>query len=114
MDSFSHGDISSWSFESDKEVDELRFRDWINMLYSLRPYSMLRMKGIVKFKNRKQLSLIQAVGSSMSKPQEIDDGSLGSNQTRLVLIFTGLSRQTIRSSFSRWVLNERGSSRKIS
>ena len=111
---FSHGDISSWSFESDIEVDELRFRDWINMLYSLRPYSMLRMKGIVKFKDRKQSTLIQAVGCSMSKLQEIDGWSLGLNQTRLVLIFTGLSKQTVSSSFARWVLNERGSQRKIS
>ena len=76
------------------------------MLYSLRPYAMLRMKGIINFKDRKQFTLIQAVGSSMGKLQEIDGRSLGSNETRLVLIFTGLSQRTVHSSFSRWVLNE--------
>ena len=107
VDSFAHGNISSWSFKSARDIDEPRFRDWINMLYTLRPYAMLRMKGIIKFKSRKQPILIQAVGTSMSELQELDGWPLNLNQTRLILIFNGLSQRSVSSSFSRWVLNKK-------
>ena len=105
VDSFAHGAISNWSFEGNNEIDETRFNEWITMLYTLRPYAMLRMKGIVKFKNRSQPILIQGVGKSVGNTQELDGWPPGLNKTRLILIFNGLSQGSIDASFSRWVLN---------
>jgi G3E family GTPase len=105
-ESFAHGAISSWSFEGSKAIDETLFSEWIKMLYTLRPFAMLRMKGIIKFKDRSQPILIQGVGSSMSKIEELNGWPSGLNQTRLILIFNGLSQRSINSSFSRWVLSE--------
>ena len=105
-ESFAHGAISSWSFEGSKAIDETLFNEWIKMLYTLRPFAMLRMKGIIKFKDRSQPILIQGVGSSMSKMEELNGWPSGLNQTRLILIFNGLSQRSINSSFSRWVLSE--------
>ena len=106
VDSFAHGAISNWSFEGSNVIDENRFSEWITMLYTLRPFAMLRIKGVVKFKNRRQPVLIQGVGKSIGKIQELDGWPIGLNKTRLILIFNGLSQGSIGASFSRWVLNE--------
>jgi G3E family GTPase len=106
VDSFAHGAISNWSFEGSNDIDEHRFSEWITMIYTLRPYAMLRMKGILKFKNRPQPILIQGVGKSIGKIQELDGWPPGLNKTRLILIFNELSNGSVGASFSRWVLNE--------
>jgi len=103
---FSHGEISSWSFVSDKEIDKVKFRNWITMLYTLRPYALLRMKGVLKFQEGGPPFLIQAVGDKVNDFEILDSWPQGLTQTRLVLIFKGLTRSTINASFSRWVLGK--------
>ncbi len=101
-----HGGISSWSFVSDQTIDEVKFRNWLTMLYTLRPYAMLRMKGVLNFQTGDRSFLIQAVGDKVTDFEVLDSWPLDAIQTRLVLIFKGLTRKAIGASFSRWVLNK--------
>ena len=101
-----HDDVSSWSFVSEREVDEAKFKKWIAMLYSLRPYAVLRMKCVVKFRKFDKPFLIQAVGNTVSDFEPLENWPKDKIQTRIVIIFKGLEERAINASFSRWVVND--------
>lgn len=102
---FRHGDVSSWSIIHEAPLDEARLRDWLSMIYSLRPYSILRMKGIIRLSNSNQPMLMEGVGNIVSPLRLLESWPDNKQKTQLVLIFKGLSPDTIDKSFRRHVLS---------
>ena len=80
---FHHGDISSWSFISETPLDEVRLREWLSMVYSLRPYAMLRMKGIIRLSNSDQPTLMEGVGNVVSPPRFLESWPEKQQKTQL-------------------------------
>ena len=102
---FRHGNVSSWSFIHENPLNAVRLREWLSMIYSLRPYAMLRMKGIIRLENSDQPMLLEGVGNVVSPPTWLENWPENKQQTQLVLIFEGLSTDTIEKSFRRNVLS---------
>lgn len=99
-----HGDITTWSFRGAPPLDEGRLRAWLAMLYSLRPYAMLRLKGIVRVASDDRPLLLNAVGGIFGGPVWLGSWPEDRPETRLVLIFKGLAPETVEASFRRHVL----------
>ena len=99
-----HGEIMTCSLLHEAPLDESRLRNWLAMIYSLKPYAMLRLKGIARLSHSDKPLLIQAVGGIVSPLEWLDDWPDGRRDTRLVLIFKGLSPQAVKKSFERHVL----------
>ena len=99
-----HGEIMTCSLLHEAPLDEARLRQWLAMIYSLRPYAMLRLKGFARLKNSSQPLLIQAVGGVVSPLEWLDKWPDDRPETRLVLIFKGMSPQAVKTSFQRHVL----------
>jgi G3E family GTPase len=102
---FSHGGVSTVSLIHDDPIDEKKLRNWLSMLYSLRPFSMLRMKGFIRLTKSDKPLLVQAVGNIISPIEWRDNWQGNKPQTQLILIFKGLSPDAVRSSFYSNVLN---------
>ena len=100
-----HGEIMTCALLHEAPIDETRLRHWLAMIYSLRPYAMLRLKGFARLKNSNQPLLIQAVGGVVSPFEWLDNWPDGRPETRLVLIFKGMSPQAVKTSFERHVLS---------
>jgi G3E family GTPase len=100
-----HGDISTWSLVHGAPLDEARLRAWLSMIYSLRPYAMLRLKGYLRLAGYERPLLVQAVGSIISSPEWLDAWPEGKEETRLVLIFKGMTAAAVQTSFRAHVLN---------
>jgi G3E family GTPase len=100
-----HNDIASWSLIYEKPLDEVKLRDWLSMIYSLRPYALLRMKGIIKLANSDRPMLLQAVGNVVAPPTWLERWPNSKEETQLVLIFKGLSKEALTKSFYRHVLS---------
>ena len=100
-----HNEIASWSLVYEKPLDEVKLRDWLSMIYSLRPFSLLRMKGIIKLSNSDRPMLLQAVGSVVAPPTWLESWPNSKEETQLVLIFKGLSKEALTKSFHRHVLS---------
>jgi len=100
-----HNDIASWSLIYEKPLDEVKLRDWLSMIYSLRPNALLRMKGIIKLANSDQPMFLEAVGSVVAPPKWLESWPNGKEETQLVLIFKGLSKEALTKSFHRHVLS---------
>jgi G3E family GTPase len=58
--------VETWSFNSSAPLNAERLQDWLSMLYSLRPFAMLRLKGILQLIDQEQPVLLQAVGSPLA------------------------------------------------
>lgn len=101
-----HGDITTWSLVHDAPLDEARLRAWLNMIYSLRPHAMLRLKGYLRLAGHQRPLLMQAVGSIVNLPEWLDAWPDGKEETRLILIFKELSVAAVRSSFHTHVLDD--------
>ena len=100
-----HGDVSTWSLVHDAPIDEERLRNWLSMIYTLRPFALLRMKGLVQLENSDQPLLLQAVGQMFSPPEWLDSWPNDVPRTQIVLIFKGLSADAIEKSFRTHVLS---------
>jgi G3E family GTPase len=96
--------VETWSFNSSAPLNAERLQDWLSMLYSLRPFAMLRLKGILQLIDQEQPVLLQAVGSSFSPPELLDAWPGGLEETNLVLIFRDISSTDIEISFKQHVL----------
>jgi G3E family GTPase len=96
--------VETWSFNSNEPLSAERLQDWLSMLYSLRPYAMLRLKGIIQLTDQVQPVLLQAVGSSFSPPERLDSWPGGLEETNLVLIFRDIPSKDIETSFKKHVL----------
>jgi G3E family GTPase len=99
-----HGEIMTCSLLHDAPLDEARLRHWLAMIYSLKPHAMLRLKGFARLSNSTRPLFIQAVGGILSPLEWLDDWPDDKPETRLVLIFKGLSPQAVKKSFERHVL----------
>jgi len=103
-DDVRHGNVSTWSVSSKTPLDEAKLRDWLTMLYTLRPANMLRLKGLIGLEGRDAPVLLQAVGPSFSPPVQLDAWPDGEAISRLVLIFKDLPADAVAASFQRHVL----------
>ena len=101
-----HDNVRSCSFLISEDVDEFKLRSWLAMLYSLRPFSILRLKGIVKLNTFEMPVLLQAVGTTFYDPTVIEKWPSEDKLSRLIIIFTDISEKTMRKSFLKWVLSE--------
>jgi G3E family GTPase len=99
-----HGEIMTCSLLHEAPVDEARLRHWLTMIYSLRPYAMLRLKGFARLSHSDRPLLIQAVGGVVSPFEWLDEWPEGRPETRLVFIFKGMSPQAVKTSFQHHVL----------
>ena len=99
-----HGEIMTCSLLHEAPLDEARLRDWLAMIYSLRPHAMLRLKGFARLSHSDKPLLIQAVGGIVSPFEWLDEWPEDRPETRLVLIFKGMSPQAVKASFQRHVL----------
>ena len=99
-----HHDVSSWSLVHESPIDLVRLRDWLSMVYSLRPYQMLRMKGIFRVSQSDYPILLEAVGNVVSPPKWLRHWPDNKPKTRLVVIFKGLSKMALANSFQKHVL----------
>jgi G3E family GTPase len=100
-----HGNVSTWSVSSKTPLDEAKIRDWLTMLYTLRPANMLRLKGLIGLEGQDAPVLLQAVGPSFSPPVQLEAWPDGEATSRLVLIFRDLPADTVAASFQRHVLS---------
>ena len=100
-----HNDIASWSLVYEKPLDEVKLRDWLSMIYSLRPFALLRMKGIIKLSNSDRPMFLEAVGNVVGPPKWLESWPNGKEETQLVLIFKGLSEEALTKSFHKYVLS---------
>ena len=101
-----HDNVRSCSFLISEDVDESRLRTWLAMLYSLRPFSMLRLKGIVKLNTFEMPILLQAVGTTFYNPTIIEKWPSEDSFSRLIIIFKDISEKSMRDSFSKYVLEQ--------
>ncbi len=85
-------------------LDEARLRNWLTMIFSLRPHEILRLKGFARLSHSDEPLFIQAVGSIVSPFEWLDEWPDEKPETRLVLIFKGMSPQAVKKSFERHVL----------
>ena len=99
-----HGDVSTWSLIHDAPIDEARLSAWLGMMFTLRPFAMLRMKGLVRIDHSSRPLLIQAVGTIFSPPVWLEAWPQGKPQTQLVMIFKELSPDSVKNSFHKHVL----------
>lgn len=99
-----HTGIDSWSTLIDTPLPWEPLRDWLDLIYSLNAARMLRMKGILWIEERSKPLLVQAVGPVVTPLQLLDDWPPGPRQSRLVLIFKGLDRNALATSFEHSVL----------
>lgn len=96
----SHGNVASWSIETQQPLDWSGVRQWLDHIYSLHAARMLRMKGILAVDGANgQSLLVQAVGPVVSPPKWIDVASQDSDTSRLVLIFRDLDAKALAESF---------------
>jgi len=103
-----HGEVSTWSLVHDAPIDEDRLRGWLSMIYTLRPFALLRMKGLIRLENSNQPLLLQAVGNMFSPPEWLDGWPGDLPRTHMVLIFKGLDADAIEKSFQTHVLSGSG------
>ncbi len=99
-----HGEIMTCSLLYEAPLDEARLRHWLAMIFSLKPYAMLRLKGVARLSHADKPLFIQAVGGIVSPFEWLDEWPDDRPETRLVLIFKGMSPQAVRQSFQRHVL----------
>ncbi|MDH3713700.1 MAG: GTP-binding protein [Gammaproteobacteria bacterium] len=99
-----HGEIFTCSLIHDAPLDEARLRNWLAMIYSLKPHAMLRLKGFARLLHSSRPLFIQAVGATISSIEWLDEWPDGNPATRLVFIFKGMSPHAVKESFQRHVM----------
>ncbi len=100
-----HGAITTCCLVHEPPVAEERIREWLRMLITLRPYSLLRVKGYAHISGIELPLLFQTVGSVVSRPTYLDAWPDGKPETRFVLIFRDLSPEIVSSCFRRHVVD---------
>jgi G3E family GTPase len=101
-----HGDVATWSLEHEEPIDEERLRAWLSMITTLRPYALLRLKGLIRLTTSERPLLLQAVGTQFSPPEWLEKWPGDLPRTQLVLIFKELSPDILKKSFHRHVLGQ--------
>ncbi len=105
-----HGGVESWSTTLEKPLPWKSYRDWFDLVYSLNPAAMLRMKGILRIEETDRPLFVQAVGPLVAPLEYLDAWPEGRPSTRLVMITRGLSADAIARSFDEMVLSGSDSS----
>lgn len=98
-----HAGVESWSILLNRPLPWPRYRDWLDLVYSLNAAHILRMKGILWIEERDAPLLIQAAGPVVMPP-ELQPRWRDEPESRLVLITKGLGRDMLQSAFEEHVL----------
>jgi G3E family GTPase len=95
-----HVDVASWSVRLDRPLPWPLWRDWLDLLYSLRPAQLVRMKGLLWVVERARPVLVQGVGPLVAPPELMPSWPEGRAETRLVVIARDLDPGAIAASFA--------------
>lgn len=95
-----HGSVNTWSAEFSEPIVWSRFRDWLDLAYSLRGSQLLRMKAILNVAEESKPVVIHGVGPVVGEPELLDDWPGGEPQSRIVVIAKNLDAQVIGQSFA--------------
>lgn len=99
-----HGGVESWSVRLDRPLPWALVGGWIELLCSLRPAQILRIKGVLWVDDCDLPVLAQVVGPLVSPAEVMPAWPAGPRESRMVVIARGLSAAAIAKSFSEDVL----------
>jgi G3E family GTPase len=99
-----HGGVDSWATRLDRPLPWALVGAWLDLLYSLRPGHLLRMKGVLWITEADAPLLTQAVGPLVAPPEFLPAWPGGVRETRLVVIARDLSARAVAASFEAEVL----------
>jgi G3E family GTPase len=99
-----HSGVESWSILLDRPLPWAVFKDWLDLVYSLKAAQMLRMKGLLWVEELDVPLLVQGVGPVITPLMKQPTWANDRPQTRLVLIAKNLSAAAIESSFQEHIL----------
>ncbi|MCS0496049.1 GTP-binding protein [Ancylobacter sp. MQZ15Z-1] len=94
-----HHGIESWSTRHDAPLRWEDVRDWLDLLYSLRPAHLLRMKAILHLAERQAPVVIHGVGHLVDPPATLDRWPQGRPRSEIVVITRGLDPRLVGRSF---------------
>lgn len=100
-----HAEVASWSLRLDRPLPWALYGRWLELIYSLRPAQLVRMKGIVWTIERDLPVLTQAVGPLVAPLVLMPAWPEGRRETRLVVIARDLEAGAIAESFAAEVLD---------
>ena len=95
-----HGQINTWSAELGEPIVWSRFRDWLDLLYSLRAAQLLRMKAILNLAGEATPVVVHGVGPLVGEPEFLDRWPGDDVQSRIVVITKNMDPQIVGQSFA--------------
>lgn len=102
-----HTGVESWSVTLDHPLPWPVLRDWFDLVYSLNPAAVLRMKSILWVAERSCPLLVQAVGPVIMPAECLDAWPEDRRSSRLVMITRGLTADALAASFHEIVLKRK-------
>jgi G3E family GTPase len=103
-----HRTVRSWSARVDQPLSWPKVRDWLDLLYSVRPANMLRMKGILHLAGCPLPIVVHGVGVVVSEPIVLDRWATPDARSEIVIITRNLDSDTIARTFAAIVLYGEG------
>jgi G3E family GTPase len=107
-----HRSVESWSEEIEEPIMWSRFRDWLDLLYSLRASHLLRMKAVLNLVGHRIPHAIHGVGPLVGALEPFGDWGDDTATSRIVVITKGMDAEIIRQSFRALVLPGRAQSER--
>lgn len=106
-----HDGVQSWSTCIATPLPWSRYGAWLELIYSLRPAELLRMKGLIWVTDRDLPVLTQAVGPLVAPLRLMPGWPSETRETRLVVITRNLDPEAVGASFEQHVLSRARSAR---
>jgi G3E family GTPase len=103
-----HRTVRSWSARIDQPLSWPKVRDWLDLLYSVRPANILRMKGILHLVGCPLPIVVHGVGVVVSDPIVLDRWVTPDARSEIVIITRNLDSDTIARTFAAIVLDGEG------
>ena len=94
-----HRAINSWSVDIVEPLAWAAFRNWVDLLYSLHPSHLMRMKAILNLTGHDTPLVIHGVGPLVSTPERMEAWPTPIPSSRIVVITRGLSSAIVERSF---------------
>jgi G3E family GTPase len=95
-----HGQVNTWSIELGEPIVWHRFRDWLDLLYSLRSAQLLRMKAILNLTGEAAPVVVHGVGPLVGEREFLDNWPGDDVQSRIVVITKNMDPQVVGQSFA--------------
>lgn len=94
-----HRAVDSWSVDIVEPLAWDAFRNWVDLLYSLHPSHLMRMKAILNLTGHDKPLVIHGVGPLVSSPERMEAWPTTIPSSRIVVITRGLSPMIVERSF---------------